>query len=89
MESLASNENKRTSIAVIFSGSGTDGIKGTEAIKQAGGLVIVQSPESCEFPELPRRIIQNGNASYVVLPQDMPMIIQGYINRRLVKQPGR
>lgn len=79
MESLALNENKRRAIAVILSGEGSDGVKGTAAIKKAGGLVIVQSPESCEYTGLPLAVINNGNADFVLLPQDMPVIIHAYV----------
>ena len=47
-------------------------------------LVLVQDPDSREFADLPRKIIAAGNADYVLLPQDMPAIIQGYINRPLL-----
>lgn len=81
MESLALNENKRKAIAIILSGTGTDGIEGAAAIKKAGGLVIVQLPGSCEYPELPLRVIESGHAGFVLLPEDMPVVIQGYVNR--------
>lgn len=83
MKSLAKNENKTKAIAVIFSGEGNDGIEGAAAIKDAGGLVIVQSPESCEYPKLPLAVINSGIADYVLLPRDMPMIIHGYVNRQV------
>jgi|GEM_PF-1273906 len=86
MESLAINENKRQAIAVILSGEGYDGVKGTAAIKKAGGLVIVQSPESCEHPRLPLAVIKSGNADFVLLPQDMSVIIQGYVRNNENKQ---
>lgn len=81
LESLAHNENKRKAIALIFSGTGSDGIKGAAAIKKAGGLVIVQTPESCEYADLPLKIIKSGNADFVLEPEDMPVVIQGYANR--------
>lgn len=81
LESLARNENNRKAIAVIFSGFGTDGVKGVAAVKKAGGLVIVQTPESCDHPQLPQRIIEDGYSDYSLLPADMPVVIQGYINR--------
>lgn len=53
LKSLAKNENKRKAIAVILSGTGTDGVKGVAEIKKNGGLVIVQSPDSCEYSDCP------------------------------------
>ncbi|AEW00578.1 CheB methylesterase [Niastella koreensis GR20-10] len=86
MGSLALNENKRRSIAVILSGEGRDGVKGTAAIKKAGGLVIVQAPESCEHTGLPLAVIDSGNADFVLLPQDMPVIIHAYVNHNERKE---
>lgn len=43
-------------IAVILSGTGSDGPEGVNAIKQAGGTVIVQDPLSASFPALPASI---------------------------------
>jgi two-component system CheB/CheR fusion protein len=40
-------------IAVILSGSGSDGAAGAREVKQAGGTVIVQNPETASFPGMP------------------------------------
>jgi two-component system CheB/CheR fusion protein len=43
-------------IAVILTGMGTDGVAGVRAVKEHGGTVLVQEPESAAFPALPRAI---------------------------------
>ncbi len=40
-------------IAVILTGSGSDGAAGAVDVKNAGGTVIVQSPESARYPSMP------------------------------------
>lgn len=40
-------------IAVILSGSGSDGAAGAREVKAAGGTVIIQDPESASFPSMP------------------------------------
>jgi two-component system CheB/CheR fusion protein len=83
LKSLAKNENKRKAIAVILSGTGNDGLKGVAEIRKSGGLIIVQSPDSCEYPQLPEKIIEKGYADFVLDPGDMPIVIQGHVNRFL------
>src|SRR5690606_12315294 len=55
-------EKKENSICVILSGTGTDGTKGATAIKEAGGLVIVQDPNTAKFDGMPNSAISSGLA---------------------------
>lgn len=43
-------------VAVILTGTGSDGAEGARRVKEAGGTVIVQNPETAQFPELPRSL---------------------------------
>ncbi|HXM07891.1 MAG TPA: chemotaxis protein CheB, partial [Candidatus Acidoferrum sp.] len=43
-------------IAIILSGMGTDGVAGVRAVRERGGTVLVQEPESAAFPALPAAI---------------------------------
>ncbi|HEX5699670.1 MAG TPA: CheR family methyltransferase [Rubrobacter sp.] len=43
-------------IAVVLSGTGTDGTEGARTVSQAGGTVIIQDPETAEFGEMPRSL---------------------------------
>ncbi len=40
-------------IAVIMTGSGSDGAAGAVEVKNAGGTVIIQNPESAAYPSMP------------------------------------
>jgi two-component system CheB/CheR fusion protein len=42
--------------AVILSGSGSDGASGARQVKEAGGTVIVQNPETASHPGMPRSL---------------------------------
>jgi two-component system CheB/CheR fusion protein len=43
-------------IAVILTGTGSDGAEGARRVKEAGGTVVVQDPETAQFPEQPRSL---------------------------------
>src|SRR5688572_12453606 len=55
------------SAAVILSGTGTDGSVGIKAVKESGGLLMVQHPNEAEYDGMPRAAIATGLAD-VVLP---------------------
>lgn len=69
--SLAEDRNER-SVGIILSGTGSDGVRGIRAIKEAGGLVMVQSQESAKFDGMPRAAIATGLADVVASPEDLP-----------------
>ncbi|RDV15359.1 PAS domain S-box protein [Pontibacter diazotrophicus] len=71
----------RYAIGVILSGTGSDGTKGGRAIKEAGGMVVVQDPKSAKFDGMPRSAIEAGFADYVLSPERMPEEIIGYTRK--------
>jgi two-component system chemotaxis response regulator CheB len=52
-ESVADAYGPRT-VAVVLTGANQDGAAGAEAIRNAGGRVLVEDPSSAVSPELPR-----------------------------------
>jgi two-component system CheB/CheR fusion protein len=53
--------------AVILSGGGSDGAVGVKAVKEAGGIVLVQDPGEAEYSAMPSAAISTG-AVDIVLP---------------------
>lgn len=53
-------------IGIVFSGSGTDGTVGLQAIKERGGITMVQLPEEAEFDSMPRSAIATGLIDFVL-----------------------
>jgi two-component system CheB/CheR fusion protein len=76
--SLAKDKG-RYAICIILSGTGTDGTRGAGAVKKAGGMVMVQDPESAKFDGMPRSAINSENVDYVLAPEFMPGEIYNYI----------
>src|SRR5690606_1305994 len=69
-------EKKEKAIAIILSGTGTDGTRGIEAIKDSGGMVMVQDPQSAKFDGMPNSAISSGNADEILKPRDMPAVLE-------------
>jgi two-component system chemotaxis response regulator CheB len=64
-QSLARNAGRRT-IGVVLSGLLKDGTLGLKAIKEAGGVTLVQDPAEAEFADMPRNAIEyDGRIDYV------------------------
>jgi len=57
--------------AVVLSGGGSDGVLGTRAVKEAGGVVLVQNPDEAAHKEMPSAVIANGTADLVLPVADL------------------
>jgi len=53
-------------IGVVLTGHLGDGSSGARAIKRAGGLLVVQSPDDAEAPSMPQSAISAAAPDYVV-----------------------
>jgi two-component system chemotaxis response regulator CheB len=65
--SLARHAGSRT-IGVVLSGVLKDGTLGLKAIKEAGGVALVQSPEEAVYPDMPRSAIEHDGDIDLVGP---------------------
>ena len=70
--SALAQDRQECAIGVVLSGMGSDGTVGLKAIKQHGGLALVQSPESAQFDSMPRSAINAGLADIVASVQELP-----------------
>jgi two-component system, chemotaxis family, CheB/CheR fusion protein len=57
-----------SAIGVILSGSGTDGAKGVQTLKEAGGIIFAQEESSARFSGMPKSAIQTGSVDFVSSP---------------------
>ncbi len=53
-------------IGVILTGANSDGANGLLAIKQMGGLTIVQSPETAEVDVMPKAAIASTDVDHII-----------------------
>jgi two-component system CheB/CheR fusion protein len=57
--------------AVILSGAGSDGALGVRAVKEAGGIILVQDPNEAEYSSMPRSAIETGVVDFVLPVGDL------------------
>jgi two-component system, chemotaxis family, CheB/CheR fusion protein len=62
-------------IAIILSGSGSDGSRGVRDIKRAGGRVYVESPDSAKFDGMPLSALATGVVDESAPAKDIPRFL--------------
>jgi two-component system chemotaxis response regulator CheB len=65
--SLARNAGSRT-VGIILSGYLKDGTQGLKAIKEAGGMAFVQSPDEASHPDMPQNAIRHDGGIDLIAP---------------------
>src|SRR5437762_4876130 len=62
-------------VAIILSGSGSDGSRGLRDVKRAGGRVYVESPESAKFDGMPLSALATGVVDESAAAADLPLVL--------------
>ena len=84
LRTLANDCGERA-ICVILSGTATDGSLGLKAVKEKGGLVIVQDPEEAAFDGMPRSAIMTGSVDFVLAVAKIPAALLRYGDQAYIK----
>jgi two-component system chemotaxis response regulator CheB len=84
-ESVAASYKDRA-IAVVLTGTGSDGTMGVQAIKKMGGTVIAQDENTSEFFGMPSAAIQTGHVDFIlpldeVSPALVTLVMKGEVER--------
>ena len=84
--SLAVDQHERA-IGIVLSGTGSDGTLGVRAIKGDGGMVMVQTPGSCEFDGMPQSALSTGMVDYELPPAEMATQLMAYVTHAFGHPP--
>lgn len=76
--SLAEDQGENV-IAVILSGTGSDGCRGVRAIKEYGGMIMVQDEKDARFDGMPKSAVSTGVADFILRAEEMPEKLLSYV----------
>ncbi len=71
-----------SSIAVILSGTGSDGANGLRAVKAAGGYTFAQDPASAKYNGMPQSAIETDCVDWVMTPAGIAAEIVEVVSHR-------
>ncbi|MBA3452837.1 MAG: PAS domain-containing protein, partial [Deltaproteobacteria bacterium] len=71
----------RHAVAIVLSGTGSDGSRGICDVHEAGGLVLVQDIDSAQFDGMPRTAQDTGLVDWILPPQEMPRVLEDHVKR--------
>lgn len=70
-------------VAVVLSGTGSDGSEGLRAVRSAGGVTMVQDPASARFPGMPESALSMGAVDVVAPAQALGQRLSAFqLHRR-------
>ena len=79
--SLAGDQQSNAA-CVILSGTGADGTTGLRAIKENGGVCVVQQPESARYDGMPLSAVGTGLIDFVKPAGEILHCLQAFFRRR-------
>lgn len=85
--SLAAEQGEKA-VGIVLSGTGSDGTLGIRAIKEKGGAVLAQAPETAQFDPMPQSAIKTGLVDQILPPEKMPEVLVGYVEGIRLQSPA-
>lgn len=74
---------KQRTIGILMTGYLYDGANGLEAIKELGGVTIVQDPAEAEYDQMPLNAIKNAEIDYIVPVDKMASLLKELVNKEV------
>ncbi|MDY6940704.1 MAG: PAS domain S-box protein [Cyanobacteriota bacterium] len=84
-QTLAREQTDRA-IGIILSGTGSDGTHGLQTIHEAGGITMVQDPETAEFDGMPNSAIAVGLIDRVLSPSELAQVVYQVVDSSMDRQ---
>jgi len=75
-------------IGVVLTGARDDGTAGMRAIKQRGGITIVQDPFEAPFPSMPKSVMQDIRVDYSLSLSDIAPLLN-MLSRQTAEEEGK
>src|SRR4029078_8656783 len=72
---------RERAVAIVLSGTGSDGSRGVRAIHEAGGLILVQDEATAKFDGMPRAAVDTGMVDFIVAPERMSAMLVDHSRR--------
>jgi two-component system chemotaxis response regulator CheB len=66
-------------VAVVLTGGGSDGAKGTTALVAAGGVVLAQSEDTADHPSMPHAAAAAGGDTLFVPLDEIADVVAGLV----------
>ncbi|WP_321288679.1 CheR family methyltransferase [uncultured Sunxiuqinia sp.] len=76
-------EHQENTYGIILSGTGSDGSRGINTIKEAGGTILVQEPSSAQFDGMPNSAISTNLADFILPPAEIAQKIIQLNSKRI------
>lgn len=70
--------NDSRAVAVVLSGTGSDGSMGVKRVKEMGGIIMVQHPDEADYPDMPQASLDTHFVDYTLPVAEIPAHIIQY-----------
>jgi two-component system CheB/CheR fusion protein len=80
LNSLA-EDKRELGVGVILSGMGSDGSLGIRALKENGGIAMVQEPGNAKFDSMPRNAIDMVDVDVIAAASELPSRLTEFLKR--------
>ncbi len=64
--------HKEFAVGIVLSGTGKDGTQGLKAIRDHGGITIVQDADSAAYKDMPNSAVDAGVVDFILAPEEIP-----------------